>query len=79
MPEFDLFDGIFDNQATGRREVWQDGRLRRYAQRSAVGYNSSPWREMHKAWGSYPDLPSNASTDLSNEAICLRARQHIQP
>ena len=57
----DMFDGTFDNRATGRREVWQDGRLRRYAQRRAVGYSGSPWREMHKPWGSYPDLPTNVS------------------
>jgi len=61
MTTADLFDGIFDNAATGRREVWQDGQLRRYASKGAVGYTDTPWREMHKAWGSYPDLPANAS------------------
>jgi hypothetical protein len=60
MPEFDLFDGIFDNQTTQCREVWQDGRMRRFAHRRAVGYSNAPWREMHKPWGSYPDLPANA-------------------
>lgn len=79
MGTADLFDGIFDNQTTQRREVWQDGRLRRYAQRRAVGYCSSPWREMHKPWGSYPDLPTNASLELTEEARCQLARQHIQP
>lgn len=55
-----IADGIFDNRAAGRREVWQDGRLRRYALRNAVGCTRSPWREMRKCWGTYPDLPSNA-------------------
>lgn len=30
-------DGVYDNQATGRREVWKDGRLCRYAMRNCCG------------------------------------------
>ena len=57
----DLFDGIFDNVATQRREVWKDGRICRYARRNCVGSTQSVWREVHEPWGTYPDLPSNAA------------------
>lgn len=57
----DLFDGIYDNQSTGRREVWKDGRLCRYACRNAVGCHETQWRELHDPWGTYPDHPSNAA------------------
>lgn len=57
----DMFDGIFDNQATGRREVWGDGRLRRYAAKNCGGYTTSDFRELHAPWGTYPDLPQNAA------------------
>lgn len=57
----DLFDGVFDNTVTQRREVWQGGRLRRYVRRDCVGHTGSVWREVHAQWGTYPDLPSNAA------------------
>ncbi|PMQ04202.1 hypothetical protein DyAD56_16055 [Dyella sp. AD56] len=60
----DLFDGIFDNQSTGRREVWLDGNVTRHARRNAVGDAQSNWREMRAPWGSYPDLPANASAPI---------------
>lgn len=60
MQTTDLFDGTFDNTVTGRREVWQDGHLKRYVRRNATGNESSCWRELHAPWGTYPDLPSNA-------------------
>lgn len=56
----DMFDGIFDNQATGQREVWKDGRLGRYARRNAIS-TTSPWAELRAPWGTYPDLPANAA------------------
>jgi hypothetical protein len=56
----DLFDGVFDNLSTGHREVWMDGTMRRYAQRSALN-PYSVWNELRAPWGTYPDLPSNAS------------------
>lgn len=57
----DLFDGIYDNRTTGRREVWKDGRLCRYARRNAVGTSETQWRELHAPWGTYPDHPINAA------------------
>lgn len=60
-PTPDMFDGIFDNASTGRREVWKDGRLSRYVRRNAVGSPESQWREVHEPWGSFPDHPSNAA------------------
>jgi hypothetical protein len=56
----DLFEGVFDNRATGRREVWRDGEMRRFARRNAVGTDETQWRELHAPWGHYPDLPANA-------------------
>jgi hypothetical protein len=60
----DLFDGTFDNTATGRREIWQDGRLCRFARRNAVGTDETHWRELHAPWGAFPDYPGNASQPL---------------
>lgn len=57
----DLFDGIFDNTQTHCREIWQDGRRTRFVRRACCGYSESVWREVHAAWGHYPDLPTNAS------------------
>ena len=56
----DMFDGIFDNQRSGHREVWMDGALRRHAAKNCAGDESSSFSEMHAPWGTYPDLPSNA-------------------
>lgn len=55
----DLFDGIYDNTATNRREVWKDVHLCRYARRECVGSPISIWPEVHAPWGEYADLPSN--------------------
>lgn len=60
-PAPDLFDGVFDNTATNRREIWQGGRLCRFVRRDCVGHTGSVWREVHARWGTYPDLPANAS------------------
>lgn len=57
----DLFDGVFDNQTTGRREVWMDGQMTRHARRNAVGDTRSQWNDMRAPWGHYPDLPANAA------------------
>jgi hypothetical protein len=57
----DLFEGIYDNTVSQRREIWLDGRISRYAARKAVGTTETQWRELHKPWGSYPDYPGNAS------------------
>lgn len=57
----DMFDGIFDNAATGRREIWQDGKLCRYVRRECVGSTDSVWPEVHAPWTTYPNLPANAS------------------
>lgn len=59
----DFFNGWFDNQATRCRELWNDGVRGRYAHRSAISENN-PWRELRTPWGTYPDLPQNASQDL---------------
>jgi len=64
----DLFDGIFDNRITDRREVWQDGRLCRYARRNAVGTEETGWRELYAPWGTYPDYPGNASVAESSRS-----------
>ena len=56
-------DGVYDNQATGRREVWKDGRLCRYAQRNAVNQLRPAFRELREPWGEYPDLPRMAATE----------------
>lgn len=55
----DLFEGIFDNRATSRREVWREGHLCRYARKECVGSPVSVWAEVHAPWGAYADLPSN--------------------
>lgn len=57
----DMFDGVFDNQRTERREVWQDGRLCRYARRNCCGTSESSWPVLNAPWGTYPDHPSNAA------------------
>ncbi|GGA00169.1 hypothetical protein [Dyella caseinilytica] len=56
----DIFDGVFDNRRSDQREIWQDGMLRRYCHRNALNIHSV-WNVMRKPWGSYPDLPANAS------------------
>lgn len=50
-------DGVYDNQATGRREVWKDGRLCRYAMRNCCGDTETSWSVLRMKWGEYPDLP----------------------
>ena len=55
----DFFSGVYDNTATNRREIWQDGRLMRYVRRDCVGHQGSVWREVHATWGTHPDLPIN--------------------
>lgn len=57
----DLWEGIFDNTRTGRREVWRGGKMCRYVRRECVGSMSSVWPEVHAAWATYPDLPINAA------------------
>jgi hypothetical protein len=60
----DLFDGVFDNTATGQREVWLDGRCTRYCKRNALAPHAV-WEVMRPLWGSFPDLPANAATKQS--------------
>jgi hypothetical protein len=55
----DLWEGTYDNTHTNRREIWQDGKLRRYVRRECVGSPVSVWPEVHAVWATYPDLPSN--------------------
>ena len=50
--------GTFDNTATNRREVYQDGKLMRYVRRECLG-GESTWREVRKPWGAFPDYPAN--------------------
>lgn len=57
----DLFDGIYDNQSTGCREVWAYGQRKRYAHRTCCNNEGSQFRELHHPWGYYPDLPANAA------------------
>jgi hypothetical protein len=56
----DLFTGWFDNTATKQREYWDNGKRGRYASKNCCGYSSAVWPELRPAWGSNPDLPSNA-------------------
>ena len=49
--------GTFDNTATNRREVWQDGKLRRYARRNCCGDTETAWSVLRKPWGAFPDVP----------------------
>jgi hypothetical protein len=55
----DLFSGWYDNQATQRREYWDNGVMGRYANRFAI-WAHNPWRELRAPWGSNPDLPQNS-------------------
>ena len=57
----DLFDGIYDNRTTQRREIWQDGELRRYAAKNCTGNPAAVWPELRASWGEFPDVPSNAA------------------
>lgn len=62
----DLFQGItgwFDNQSTRCREQWSDGKRGRYAHRSAICPHNSHV-VLRAPWGTYPDLPQNASQEL---------------
>lgn len=52
----DMFDGVFDNRATGHREVWVDGRPGRHAAKNCIS-EDHPWRELRKPWGTYPNPP----------------------
>ena len=55
----DMFDAtVYDNTATGQREVWINGKCTRYCRRNAISPHAV-WPEMRPAWGSFPDLPSN--------------------
>lgn len=60
MKTADLFEGVFDNRATGRRECWKDGRPGRYAAKNCTGNPYAVWPELRAPWGDYPDLPANA-------------------
>lgn len=51
--------GTFDNRATGRREVWLDGRVTRYVECKCCGDSETSWAIVRKAGGSFPDHPSN--------------------
>lgn len=55
--------GTYDNRTTNRREVWLDGRMTRYVERKCCGDSETTWRELHKPWGEYPDLPRLAATE----------------
>lgn len=55
----DMWDGVFDNYMTGRREVFRDGKIVRYAARNCCGDTSSFWRELHALWGTYAEPPHN--------------------
>lgn len=57
MKQVDMFSGTFDNTATRMREVWQDGRLIRYAGKNCCGDESTSWPILRKPWGAYPDYP----------------------
>ena len=65
-PTPDMFEGIFDNLATGRREVYRNGRLARYARKNALQCNNPTFSELGPAWGAYPDVPAHL-TDASKE------------
>jgi hypothetical protein len=59
-------DGVYDNRATGCREFWRMGTLRRYARKNTVGLANPCFSEMKHPWGHYPDLPATvgATQDL---------------
>ncbi|MDE2427035.1 MAG: hypothetical protein KGO96_14140 [Elusimicrobia bacterium] len=50
-------DGIYDNRATNRREVWLNGKLCRYVRRNAVNQARPAFPELREPWGYYPDIP----------------------
>lgn len=64
----DMFDGIFDNRVSDCREVRMDGRVTRFARRTACGSTATVWRELHAPWGTHPDYPGNASLPASEAA-----------
>ncbi|UPG89306.1 hypothetical protein L2Y96_18175 [Luteibacter aegosomaticola] len=55
----DMFSGWFDNQSTQQREHWDNGVRGRFAHRRCIE-TSNPWPELRPAWGTNPDLPTNA-------------------
>ena len=55
----DMFDAtVYDNTATGCREVWINGKPTRYCRKNAISPHAV-WPEMRAPWLSYPDVPSN--------------------
>ncbi len=53
--------GTYDNRTTDRRDVWLDGRMTRYVERKCCGDTETTWAIVRKAWGAFPDHPSNAA------------------
>lgn len=57
----DLFDAtVYDNTATGCREIWINGKRTRYCRKNAICPHAV-WEEMRAPWGSYPDVPQQAA------------------
>jgi len=54
----DMFDGIYDDLASGYRVMIRDGRLRTYVRRNVEAPLAKRFG-MTGPWGTYPDLPSN--------------------
>jgi hypothetical protein len=52
-------DGIYDCQATQRREFWRDGELKRYADRICCGIQHPHFTELRHPWGHFKDLPNS--------------------
>lgn len=67
-----VFDGLYDNMQTLRREYWENGEVGFYMTKYQVdgamplrfSFVSGPW---FVPWGSYPDVPSGDVTDWRNE------------
>lgn len=55
-------DGIYDNMATGRREVWKDGtRVHEVSAAVVIGAHLQPSGDLEHPWGHYADPPVEAA------------------
>jgi hypothetical protein len=66
--QIDMWSGIFDNRASGCREVYTDGRLRRYARRNCCGVPNPTFTELGRPWGDFPDVPAHLNAHDKEQA-----------
>lgn len=72
-------DGVYDNQATGRREVWKDGRLCRYAMRNCCGDTETSWSVLRRKWGAPHDATGCEHCRDDCDGIAMPPNTRNQP